>query len=132
MTLWSTPPPPYVIFGDTPPSSVTYFLNGPLLRKILFFIVIIWLGLSVALSLSQSDHFGCILFMDKQRSIEKPSDFQLLVNFQRNQNEENNQKKISFPHRQSYFSATQLNFVDATPKAGTETLAQNFFWKKKT
>jgi hypothetical protein len=41
------------------------------------------------------------------------------------------QKKISFPHRQSYFSATQLNFLDATPKAGTETLAQNYFCRKK-
>ena len=40
-------------------------------------------------------------------------------------------KKISFPHRQSYFSATQLNFVDTTPKAGTETLAQKLFLKKK-
>jgi hypothetical protein len=40
-------------------------------------------------------------------------------------------KKISFPHRQSYFSATQLNFLDATPKAGTETLAQNYFCRKK-
>jgi len=41
-------------------------------------------------------------------------------------------KKISFPHRQSYFSATQLNFLDATPKAGTNrNFSAKLFLEKK-